>query len=181
MGGRARKGLIRPPPLAPPPVSPIPPYTLIYPIYQKYPHNKNAFWGTKYMNRRILTRELNISPTWQYYNTKSQPWRWLGGSAIQKSWTNKYICSVTCGPTWDPKMVISRAASRSPKWKFDTMLASMLPRAPHTQTNQEVYEIGGVGEDPPGEPYIPLREGMSTGVGAPYKSICFHFWPQHHA
>ena len=55
-----------------------------------------------------------FSLTWQYSKTRNQLWRWLGGPALKESLITQTF-SLTWGPTWDPKIVISRATSRFPK------------------------------------------------------------------
>ena len=109
LGGRARKGLIPPPPpvtrhspytpcslifLHIPPY--VHPYTSIYlhiphiPIYPP-PSVVRQCFCEKHMNRRILIKFLNLLPSWENSKTKNLPWRWLGGPAMNKSPMRTYI------------------------------------------------------------------------------------------
>ena len=49
--------------------------------------------------------------------------------------------SLTWAPTWDPKIVLSRAAGRFPQSEFDTMIPSMFPSASYTQRGSKIIQI----------------------------------------
>ena len=78
---------------------------------------------------------------WRYIIIYKGIWRYMRIYPQILTYTSKYPILRIWGPTWDPKMVITRTPERLPKWEFGTKLPTMSPEALAHPKGAQIYFV----------------------------------------